>query len=67
MQPGTQPALSELVSVQETLVEISNDLDVISASLIEDPYTLVKMQAIHSSAKGLLEFVRTHPLLEARA
>ena len=64
MQPGTQPALSELVSVQETLVEISNDLDVISASLVEDPYTLVKMQAIHSTARGLHEFVRTHPTLQ---
>ena len=64
MQSETQPALAELVDVQRTLIEISNDLDIISGSLIEDPYTLVKMQAIHSTARGLHEFVRTHPTLQ---
>ena len=66
MDSETQPALAELNEIQRTLVEISENLDVISASLPEDTYSLVKMQAIHSTGRSLLDLVQTFTALDAQ-
>ena len=61
MSQETQPALSELVDAQAVLDQIKNDLDLLSDCLVEDGQTLIKMRSVHSTAKGLHEFVRTLP------
>ena len=61
MSTPTQPALSKLVATQSVLEQMKNQLDLVADCLVEDDKTLTNMTAVHNSAKGLHDIIRTFP------
>ena len=58
---NSETALSELVSLQNTLQHTIEELDILSTELQEDEATAQRIKALHSIGRGLRQAVAATP------